>query len=221
MKKIILCLLSIVTILSGCDKKPTSDKDKISYAIGQEIAQSIKRDNLDIDPAMLASSLKDGLNGKTPALTPEEMRAAMMLMQTNNQKKMADLASKNKEAGAAFLAANKSKPNIKTLENGLQYEVLKDAPKGKKATPTSTVTVHYTGTLTNGEVFDSSRTRGTPAEFNLGQVIPGFKFGISLMTEGSSYRLFIPSDLGYGPQGNPKIPPNSVLIFEVELIKVK
>jgi FKBP-type peptidyl-prolyl cis-trans isomerase len=117
------------------------------------------------------------------------------------------------------LAKNKAKEGVKTTASGLQYEVLKPG-KGRKPTLKDKVTVHYTGTLISGQKFDSSHDRGQPAEFPVNGIIKGWQEALQLMPEGSVYRLYIPPELGYGPQAQPGIPPNSALLFDVELIKV-
>ena len=125
-----------------------------------------------------------------------------------------------REAGEKFLEENKKNEGVKVTASGLQYVVEKEG-EGAQPTATDEVTVHYTGKLLNGQVFDSSVQRGEPATFPLNRVIPGWTEGVQLMKEGAKYTFFIPSDLAYGPQGIPNaIPPQSTLIFEVELIKV-
>jgi FKBP-type peptidyl-prolyl cis-trans isomerase len=129
-------------------------------------------------------------------------------------------AQKNKEVSDEFLTKNKSKPGVKSTASGLQYEILKEG-KGKKPTLKDKVTVHYTGTLVNGQKFDSSHDRGQPAEFPVNGIIKGWQEALQMMPEGSVYRLYIPPDLGYGAQAQPGIPPFSVLVFDVELLKVQ
>ena len=129
-------------------------------------------------------------------------------------------ASKVKKEGQAFLAENAKKQGIVTTESGLQYQVLREG-KGAKPGPTDEVTVHYKGTLINGKEFDSSYGRGEPATFPLNRVISGWTEGVQLMKVGAKYRFFIPSEMGYGERGAPPhIPPDSVLIFEVELLRI-
>lgn len=131
-----------------------------------------------------------------------------------------DKAEANRKAGEDFLAANKEKPNVVTLESGLQYEVLQEGD-GPKPTASQSVTCHYHGTLIDGKIFDSSVQRGQPATFPLNRVIPGWTEGVQLMNEGSKYRFFIPSNLAYGDrQVGSDIGPNSALIFDVELLKI-
>ncbi len=197
----------------------SSDKGKLGYAIGQQIGRQLKGANLDLDRDALFTSIGDALDGKESRLSPSDMQATMMKTQQAQAGKMGAEAKVNKDKGDAFLAANKSKPNIKTTASGLQYEVLK-AGKGKSPKASDTVKVHYVGTLIDGTKFDSSIDRGQPAEFPLGGVIRGWTEGLQLMKTGGKTRFFVPSDLAYGEQGRPSIPPNSTLIFEVELLEI-
>ncbi|MCB1589512.1 MAG: FKBP-type peptidyl-prolyl cis-trans isomerase, partial [Xanthomonadales bacterium] len=145
-----------------------------------------------------------------------EFRQMMTEKQGERLKKMAE---ENKSKGAAFLAENKGKSGIKTTESGLQYQVLRQG-NGAKPDANDRVKVHYLGTLIDGTKFDSSYDRETPAEFPLNGVIAGWTEGLQLMPVGSKYKLFIPGDLGYGENGSGPIPPNSTLIFEVELLEI-
>jgi FKBP-type peptidyl-prolyl cis-trans isomerase len=155
----------------------------------------------------------------TPALSDQEMQDAMMSLQKEMQNKAAELGVKSKKEGEDFLAANKSKEGVKTTASGLQYKVLKEG-KGPKPKSTDTVKVHYRGTLLDGTEFDSSYKRGEPVEFPLDQVIKGWTEGLQLMPAGSKYQFWIPANLAYGEPGNRGIPPNSTLIFEVELLEI-
>jgi FKBP-type peptidyl-prolyl cis-trans isomerase FkpA/FKBP-type peptidyl-prolyl cis-trans isomerase FklB len=199
--------------------KLDSDKAKASYAIGQQIAQSFKAQNLDVDVDVLAKSIKDGLAGK-PALSNEEMTQAMMKLQTSMIEKQKQAGEKNKNEGSAYLEANKKKEGVKTTASGLQYKVLKEG-KGPSPKKTDTVVVNYKGSLINGQEFDSSYKRGEPAEFPVNAVIPGWTEALQMMKVGEKRELVIPSNLAYGEQGRPGIPPNSVLVFEVELMNIK
>lgn len=219
-----LFLLAVVPALAlqlACERKPRLDNDKakLSYAIGQNIAQNIKAQNIELDPKVVGYSVAQGLKGEKPDVTPEEQQKAIQnLQQAAQAKAMAD-AQNNKKLSDEFLAKNKEKKNIKTTNSGLQFEVLKEA-QGKKPGLKDKVRVHYTGTLINGQKFDSSHDRGQPAEFPLNGIIKGWQEALQMMPEGAVYRLYIPPDLGYGQQSQPGIPPNSVLVFDVELIKV-
>ncbi len=207
--------------MTGGSKKVdmTTDKAKVSYTIGQQIGQQLKRSGFEIDSDVIAASIGDVLAGKEPRLKPEEMQAAMTKAQQAQAAKADSAGKENKEKGEKFLADNKGKAGIKTTASGLQHEVLTEG-KGASPKATSVVKVHYKGTLTDGTKFDSSYDRGEPTEFPLNQVIKGWTEGIQLMKVGGKSRFYIPSDLAYGQNSPPSIPPNSVLIFEVELLDI-
>lgn len=198
----------------------SNDKEKLSYAIGQQIGAQIKHKGFDLDAEVLAASIGDAVAGRESKLKPEEMQAVMMRAQQAEYERQEKIGKENKDKGTKFLEENKSKEGVKTTKSGLQYVVL---TPGKGAMPKAkdTVKVHYKGTLIDGTQFDSSIDRGQPAEFPLNGVIPGWTEALQLMKVGQKNKIFVPSDLAYGPQGRPSIPPNSVLIFEVELLEIK
>jgi FKBP-type peptidyl-prolyl cis-trans isomerase len=203
----------------------TTDKAKASYALGENLGLSMKRQEVDIDPDMVALGLKDVLAGRKPALTDDEAKAALMQLQAkvreNMEAKIKAMGAANKQAGEAFLAANKSKEGVITLPSGLEYKILKEGT-GPKPTATDTVECNYRGTTIDGKEFDSSYKRGEPASFPVGGVIKGWTEALQLMPVGSKWQLFIPSTLAYGERGaGGDIPPNSTLIFEVELLSIK
>jgi len=207
--------------MSACNEvKLDNQKKKVSYAIGQQIGQSMKAQELDVDVDALAMSIKDVLKGTASRLTEEEIRATMQTAQQEMAAKQAKGGEENLKKGTDFLAANKAKEGVVTTPSGLQYKVV---TPGKGATPKDgdSVVCHYKGTLLDGTEFDSSYKRGEPAEFPVNGVIAGWTESLKTMKEGEKRQLFIPSDLAYGPQGRPSIPANSVLIFDIELIKVK
>lgn len=192
--------------------------DKLSYAWGLAMGQQLKGMGV---KELNSESFKDGVkvafDGGKPEMEPEEAQKLIQDFLNDLQQKMEAAARKE---GEDFLKANKEKTEVHVTASGLQYVIEKE---GEGPTPAATdeVTVHYTGKLIDGTVFDSSVQRGEPATFPLNRVIPGWTEGVQLMKEGSKFTFFIPSDLAYGPQGIPNaIPPHSTLIFEVELIKV-
>jgi FKBP-type peptidyl-prolyl cis-trans isomerase FklB len=202
-----------------------TQKDKISYAIGMNVGTNLRRDALDIDPAILARGLQDGLAGNKPLLTEEEARPLLMQLQDDMRKKQAEKAQQtgaaNKTEGEAFLAANKTKEGVITLPSGLQYKILK-AGTGPKPTANDSVVCNYRGTLINGTEFDSSYKRGEPATFPVSGVIKGWTEALQLMPVGSKWQLFVPSNLAYGDRGaGAEIGPNATLIFEVELLSIQ
>lgn len=200
-----------------------SDVEKVSYALGLNVAEYFRSLPYDVDFAFAAQALSDAAAGK-PAITQDEYHATMQkfqkLMQEAAEKHMAEMAAKNKLEGDKFLAENAKKEGVKCTPSGLQYIVITE---GEGDTPTSTdiVKVHYTGTLIDGRVFDSSVSRGVPAQFGVNQVIPGWTEALQMMKVGSKYKLFLPSDIAYGERGaGEMIQPNSTLIFEVELLDI-
>jgi len=202
-----------------------TERDKISYGIGMDIGENMKRQSIDIDPDMLAQGIKDVFSGGKLLLTEEEFSSTMENfkkdMMAKQQMKMQELSDKNKKEGEAFLAGNKKKEGVTTLPSGLQYKVIKEG-EGNMPKATDTVTVHYKGTLIDGTEFDSSYGRGEPATFPVNGVIPGWTEALQLMKAGSKWQLFIPANLAYGERGaGGRIGPHSVLVFEVELISIK
>jgi FKBP-type peptidyl-prolyl cis-trans isomerase FklB len=201
-----------------------SDKDKVSYLIGMQIAESLRAQGIELNTEILFRAMEDVLLGRTPLLSEDEARQVMADYQKRmteaRSERMKQESEKNNAEGAAFLNESKTKPGVVVLPSGLQYKVVED---GEGATPSreDRVKVHYRGTLVNGEEFDSSYSRGKPAEFGVTQVIKGWTEALLLMQEGSKWQLFIPFELAYGEGGRPPtIPPSSVLVFDVELIEV-
>jgi FKBP-type peptidyl-prolyl cis-trans isomerase FklB len=192
-------------------------QDSASYALGVTLAESIKRGGIvEYNEEIMLKALKDALDNKsTMKLTDAE---AIQRAEVKKQKEI--IAQKNKKAGEDFLAANGKKPNIKTTASGLQYEVVKEGA-GEHPDANDKVTVHYHGTLIDGTVFDSSVDRGQTISFELNRVISGWTEGVQLMTPGAKYRFYIPANLAYGNNGQGKIGPNSMLIFDIELFSVE
>ncbi len=217
-----LALLVSMPVLAQTEL--TTPEQKAGYSIGASIGGNLANQGLvaDIDVAALLTGIQDGIGGEMK-MTPEEMEAAIAAFSAIQQEKMnAELAAQS-QAGRDFLTTNASAPGVTTTASGLQYMVVAEAPDANAAMPaeTDTVSVHYTGTLTDGTVFDSSVERNEPATFPLNGVIPGWTEGLQLMKVGSKYRFFIPSELAYGEAGAPPvIQPNSTLIFDVELLSI-
>jgi len=195
-------------------------KDKASYSIGLNVGMNMKRQNVDVNQDAFTAGFKDALAGRKPLMNEQEVRETMMAFEKDMQQKQNDAAQKNSADAQKFMSENKSKEGVKTTASGLQYKVMKEG-SGAQPKTTDTVTVNYRGTLTDGTEFDSSYKRGQPATFPVSGVIKGWTEALQLMKVGSKYQLFVPPDLGYGANGQRAIPPNSVLIFEVELMDVK
>ena len=202
----------------------SDEKSRVSYAIGMMLGHNWQQQGLEVDPDVAAQAIKTIQANGTTLLTQAEMQETLTAFQQTfklkQQKMQAEKAVKNKAEGEAFLAKNKDKAGVVTLPDGLQYTVLTNG-SGASPTANDTVTVNYRGTLLDGTEFDSSYKRGQPASFPVNGVIHGWTEALQLMKPGSKWKLFIPSELAYGESGRPSIPPNSVLIFEVELLSVQ
>lgn len=192
--------------------------DKFSYSLGIVLAQNLKDQSItSFVPADLATGIEDVIQGKNLQLSPQEANEYIQ----NYLREAAMTAHQgNIEVGAQFLAENGKRPEVTTLESGLQYEILQEG-NGPKPTATDKVTTHYHGTLIDGTVFDSSVKRGQPATFPVNGVIQGWVQALQLMPVGSKWRLFVPHNLAYGDQAaGPTIKPFSTLVFEVELLNI-
>ena len=224
MKSILLSAvaLSLAVSVLAEDKPPQLKdlKDKASYSIGLNFGMNFKRQNVDLNSDAFAAGFKDGMSGRNPLMSEQEVRETMTAFEKDMQQKQGEMAQKNGAEAEKFLAANKTKEGVKTTSSGLQYKALKEG-NGAQPKSSDTVTVNYRGTLIDGTEFDSSYKRGQPATFPVGGVIKGWTEALQLMKVGSKYQLFIPASLAYGEQGRPGIPPNATLIFEVELMDVK
>lgn len=200
------------------DKKITGEVERFSYSLGMSIAGNLIKSGVNqIDPEMFLVGIKDTFNGEMPKILPEE---ANQILESFIAKANQGQGNDNLQAGLAFLAENKKKEGVIELPSGLQYLVLKEGD-GDIPAATNQVKCHYHGTLTDGTVFDSSVERGEPATFPVNGVIQGWVEALQLMSTGSKWRLFIPSELAYGQQGaGGAIGPNSALIFDVELLEI-
>src|SRR5690554_1493259 len=193
--------------------------DKLSYAVGMSMASNLMNSGLkNIDVDSFVKAFNDVMNNSALSIEPQE---ANQILQDYFTKQQEEMLNKNIEEGKAFLEENSKKESVTTLPSGLQYEVISEG-SGEKPKATDSVKCHYHGTLLDGTVFDSSVQRGQPAVFGVNQVIKGWVEALQLMSVGSKWRLFIPSDLAYGSQGaGNTIEPNSTLIFEVELLGIE
>ena len=200
--------------------KLENETQKISYTIGVQTGQGLKAGGIEIDVDTFVRGIQDVLAGREPVLSPEEMRQVMMDLQQRMMAKMQEQSAKNLADGEAFLEENKNKPGVKVLPSGLQYKVLKEGA-GRSPNATDTVKAHYRGTLLDGTEFDSSYKRNEPTEFAVNRLIPGWTEALQLMKEGAKWELYIPAKLAYGQRGAPpRIPPNSALVFEMELLEI-
>jgi FKBP-type peptidyl-prolyl cis-trans isomerase FklB len=220
MKKILI-LVCLASLASGLQAAELSVSERYSYAMGVRLGELLQSQGIsDLDSDAFAAAIDDVLNNRPLRLSDQEMRDAVIAQREAFAAQRAQRAQENLEAGRAFLARNASRPGVTVLPSGLQFEVLAQG-NGAQPAETDTVRVHYHGSLIDGTVFDSSVERGTPAEFRLAGVVPGFREAISNMRVGDKWRVYLPSELGYGERGaGADISPNSALIFEIELLDI-
>jgi FKBP-type peptidyl-prolyl cis-trans isomerase FklB len=220
---LVLLFLMIIAINVNAEDVPSevklkSQKQKVSYIIGQNAGQFLKQQNYDYDLNALFAGIEDVLKGGQPKLTDEQVKNTMAQFKKDM---WAELSKKNRQEGLEFLKQNRKRKGVVVTKSGLQYEIL-TAGTGEKPKSTDSVEVHYKGTLLNGKMFDSSYTAGEPITFPLTGVIPGWTEALQLMKKGAKWKLFIPSNLAYREYGAGKlIGPNTSLIFEIELLDIK
>ncbi|HAR66855.1 MAG TPA: peptidylprolyl isomerase [Lentisphaeria bacterium] len=216
--------LSLTLLMIAMTTLADEAKDNTSYTIGYRMGSSLQpvKDEINIDALM--EGITAGMNGTKPKLSAAEMnqltQALSAKAQAASEAQQAGAGKENLATGLAFLAENGKAEGWTTTASGLQYKVL-TAAEGPKPKATDTVSVHYAGTLLDGSEFDSSYKRDEPASFPLNGVIKGWTEGVQLMSVGAKYRFAIHPDMAYGPGGRPGIPPNSVLLFDVELLEIK
>lgn len=222
----VTCLM-LIACQSNTQEKVSmkTQMDSVSYGIGLDIGKNLKAQSIDVNAAAIAAGIHDATTGGKTLLTDEEVQKVMTEFQqqlmAKTEAKAREMGEKNAKLGAEFLAANKSKEGIKTTPSGLQYKIL-TAGTGVKPTTDQTVTVHYRGTLIDGMEFENSYKRGQPTTLPVTQFVKGWVEALVMMPVGSKWQLFIPSDLAYGERSpGASIPPNAVLIFELELLAVK
>ncbi len=219
--------IAFVTAQAGATEtlQLKTQKDKISYVIGVDLARNFKQLGVDVDMDVFVQGMKNGMAGEKLLMTEDDIRTTRTAYMEDLKQKQAiamkAAAEENKKKGDAFLAENKKKKGVVTLPSGLQYKIIK-AGAGKKPAETDTVECGYRGTLIDGKEFDSSYRTGQNAMFKVSTVIAGWKEALKLMPVGSKWQVFIPPELAYGPMGAGRdIGPNSTIIFEIELIAIK
>jgi|TARA_B110000196_G_scaffold74559_1_gene64008 FKBP-type peptidyl-prolyl cis-trans isomerase len=234
-----LAVVAVTVSLFSCGNQAQDVKiletelDSVSYAVGLSMSGQLKSNFSEVNKSILAQGIRNGLDSTNLLIDAKDMQEVLsgyfkkkQQAQMEEQQAAASKAAEakfgeNKKAGEDFLEANKSKKGVKTTESGIQYIVLKEGSGEKPAGPMTKVKVHYHGTNIEGNIFDSSVDRGTPATFGLNQVIKGWTEGVQLMNEGAKYKFFIPQELAYGAQQKGEnIKPFSTLIFEIELLEV-
>jgi FKBP-type peptidyl-prolyl cis-trans isomerase FkpA len=234
-----LAVVAITVSMFSCGNQVQDVKiletelDSVSYAVGLSMSGQLKSNFSEVNKSILAQGIRNGLDSTNLLIDAKDMQEVLsgyfkkkQQAQMEEQQAAASKAAEakfgeNKKAGEDFLEANKSKKGVKTTESGIQFIVLKEGSGEKPAGPMTKVKVHYHGTNIEGNVFDSSVDKGTPATFGLNQVIKGWTEGVQLMNEGAKYKFFIPQELAYGAQQRGEnIKPFSTLIFEIELLEV-
>lgn len=221
----VLGLAMSTTIAAPDANSLPTDKDKLSYSIGADLGKNFKTQGIDINPEALTKGLQDGMAGTQLILTEQQMKDVLNKFQKDLMAKRTSEFNKkseeNKSKGEAFMSTNKSKEGVVALPSGLQYKII-ETGTGAKPGKSDTVTVEYTGHLIDGTVFDSTDKTGKPASFQVSQVIPGWTEALQLMPAGSTWEIYVPAGLAYGPRsvGGP-IGPNETLIFKIHLISVK
>jgi FKBP-type peptidyl-prolyl cis-trans isomerase FklB len=221
---ITLLILSFGLCEAGEAPEIRDENDRISYSLGYQIGGDFKRQGVDLKSDLVVQGMRDAVQGAKPLLTPEEMKKTLVELKRKvtaaQQEERKLSAEKSRAEGEAFLAENAKREGVVTLPSGLQYKIVKDGA-GASPQATDNVTVHYRGTLIDGTEFDSSHKRNQPAIFRVNGVIRGWTEALQIMKPEAKWLLFIPAKLAYGERGTGSaIPPNSALIFEVELLKV-
>jgi FKBP-type peptidyl-prolyl cis-trans isomerase FklB len=218
------CIFSLISVSWAAQELPLKNQsEKDSYSLGYTFGKNIRGQGIDLNTDILFQGIRDGLEQKTPTLSMDEIRETIYRleekMRVSQEKRAKGSASKNLEEGEAFLAKNKEKAGVKTLPDGLQYKVIVEG-KGLRPNSNDFVFVNYRGTLIDGTLFDSSYTRGKPFNLRVDGVIKGWDEALQLMKTGSKWEIFVPPTLAYGAKGLNRIPPNSTLIFEIELLSI-
>lgn len=222
-------------LVTACQKAPEqdtavaaemaldTDTQVYSYGVGFQIGNQMAASPIDMSAEGVIAGLQDALAEKEPRVAQERLQEVAQRLQSEMESKQQAeseaLAVENAAAAIAFLEENSAKEGVVTLDNGLQYRVIESA-EGEKPAATDTVVVNYRGTFIDGTEFDSSYSRGEPAQFPLNAVIPGWQQALQLMPVGSKWEVYIPPELAYGPGGQGPIPPSSALVFEVELLEI-
>ena len=228
MKKMLLAaaILSASTLTQAAEpvKALETDEQKVSYSFGLILGKRMTSDLPNLDFDIFIQGIENGFKGEATLLTENQIQQVLKEFQDKQRKEQLqefdNIAEKNKQIGDTFLAENKDKEGVVTLASGLQYKIVNEGT-GNKPKASDLVKVHYSGSLINGTIFDSSIERGKPVNFPVNGVIPGWTEALKLMPEGSKWSLYIPSDLAYGSGGNRNIGPNETLLFEVELLEIQ
>ena len=217
--------LILVALMTGpvMAQDVTSEKGKLSYAVGWDIGEDIKRRGAEFDVETIVAAIRDSASGKDPQVPAEDMIAMLTELQQKVRQEQAEafqkLSEENQKAAEEFLAANLSKNGIVALPSGIQYRVIEEG-EGARPGMESTVKVHYRGSKINGHEFDSSFARGVPEEFAVNAVLKGWQEVLPLMKTGATWQVFVPPELAFGNRGNPPVGPNEALMFDLKLVEI-
>ena len=217
--------LILVALMTGpvMAQDVTSEKGKLSYAVGWDIGEDIKRRGAEFDVETIVTAIRDSAAGKDPQVPAEDMIAMLTELQQKVRQEQAEafqkLSEENQKAAEEFLAANLSKNGIVALPSGIQYRVIEEG-EGARPGMESTVKVHYRGSKINGHEFDSSFARGVPEEFAVNAVLKGWQEVLPLMKTGATWQVFVPPELAFGNRGNPPVGPNEALMFDLKLVEI-
>lgn len=221
--KFALSLLLILAAGTSWAQDLTSEKGKLSYAVGWDLGTDIARRSTDFDVESLIQAIRDTAAGADPKVAPEEMRALLTQLQEKVREEQLEafqkLAEENQQKSEQFLEDNKGKTGIVVMPSGVQYRVIEEG-EGPRPQLDSTVRVHYRGSKMDGREFDSSFARGVPEEFTVDAVLQGWQEVLPLMKQGSTWQIFVPPELAFGQRGNPPVGPNEALMFDLKLIEI-
>lgn len=218
-------LLAITLVMAGqvMAQDVTTDKGKLSYAVGWDIGQDIKRRSADFDVESVIAAIRDNIAAKEPRVTGEEMQTLLAELQQKVRQEQLDafnaLSAENQAKSQKFLDENKLKTGIVVMPSGIQYRVIEEGT-GARPAMESTVKVHYRGSKMDGREFDSSFARGVPEEFVVNAVLQGWQEVLPLMKQGSTWQIFVPPELAFGQRGNPPVGPNEALTFDLKLVEI-
>ena len=220
---LVLCVLTLLSTGSVLAQDVTTDKGKLSYAVGWDIGADISRRGAEFDVESLITAIRDTVAGNDPKVDAEEMRNLLTELQQKVREEQVEafqaLSDENQTQSDTFLAENKDKTGIAVLPSGVQYRVIEECD-GPRPSMTSSVKVHYRGSKMNGHEFDSSFARGTPEEFTVDAVLKGWQEVLPLMKQGSTWQIFVPPELAFGARGNPPVGPNEALLFDLKLVQI-
>jgi FKBP-type peptidyl-prolyl cis-trans isomerase FklB len=225
MMRLVLALIVLVILMAGpvMAQDVTTEKGKLSYAVGWDIGEDIKRRGAEFDVETIIAAIRDSGAAKEPQVPAEEMAAMLTELQKKVRQEQAEafqkLADENQVKSEEFLAANISKNGIVALPSGIQYRIIEEGD-GARPNMDSTVKVHYRGSKTNGHEFDSSFARGVPEEFTVNSVLKGWQEVLPLMKTGSTWQIFVPPEMAFGARGNPPVGPNEALTFDLKLVEI-